>query len=296
MGSVSSIVPSGVASASSISPRLISRCAQALSRAEAYIRGRQSPDGGFCFYLYGPIDEPNLADTYHAVAALRLLGSEVPLARETADFVRRARTPGLTYLYFRAFTLDELGLADLVGTETLERIRALTITPPHAARSMNRGDWLESVRKKVRLRRRFARNGDSEAAQWVEYMRRQADCGVRRNLRDTYLAVSVGSLLGFPTPRDTVEFVESLQSLPIGFRMTRRSSMPSLEVAYAGARCCDLLRLPVRHAREVIEFTLACQSADGGFAHAPTGLPNLELTCHALRLIALLAPESIGKR
>lgn len=73
--------------------------------------------------------------------------------------------------------------------------------------------------------------------------------------------------------------------------MTPRAAMAGLEVLHAGTRCCTLLGLPVRHAREVIEFVLACQGADGGFSRAATAVPDLERTEHALQILAVTAPD-----
>ena len=63
-----------------LSVPLTSRARQAVAEATAYLRGRQSYNGGFCFYRFEYLDEPNLRDTYHAIAALTLLGAEVPRA------------------------------------------------------------------------------------------------------------------------------------------------------------------------------------------------------------------------
>lgn len=293
---------------------LVSRCSDAVARAAAYIRTRQSPSGGFCFYRYGGIDEPNLGDTYYAVAGLRLFGIEVPNARKTADFVSQARIFGLTYLYFCAFTLEHLGLASRISEEALAAIRSLSITVPEDAGSVDTSGWLESVRKTIRLQQRFAPTGQDRAAQgekpaamlapraarsenryaqaatFVADLMLRGGFGVRTNLWDTSLALSVGALLGLRPPEEMVAFVDSLQEPPVGFLMTPHSAVASLDVAYAGARCCEVLDLAMRHRREMIDFTVSCQSTNGGFAHAPMALPNLEFTYRGLQTLAMLVP------
>lgn len=301
---------------------LRAKCLLAVAQAAAYIRGRQSPSGGFCFYRYGDVDEPNLGDTYYAVSALRLFGIEVPHALEAADFAAQARIFGLNYLYFLAFTLDRLGLGSRVGGKPLELIRGLSITVPRATRSLDSSAWLESVRKTIRLQQRFAPSGPDapgtsetqtagcataeraaegerryvRISEFLEGLMKRGGLGVGDNLWDTCLAVGIGSMLGLRASQEIVAFVDSLQQPPFGFMMTARSTMSSLDVAYAGARCCALLELPVRREREVLELTLACQSANGGFAHAPTALPNLEHTYRALQTLALLMPELTQRR
>lgn len=300
---------------SAISPtNVVPKHIDAVKRAEAYIRTRQSPCGGFCFYRYGVIDEPNLGDTYYAVAALRLFGLKVPSARKVADFVSRARVFGLTYLYFSAFTLDQLGLGPQVGQETLAAIGSLQIKIPEAAQSTDGSGWLESTRKTIRLQQRFASDAAGErqtlarhlvpgvhslgqesrygqVAEFLVELMERGGHGVGANLWDTHLALSVGALLGLRPSEQTVAFVDSLQQPPIGFLMTARSAMPNLDVAYAGVRCCKILGLAVTRKEEVLDFTLACQSVNGGFAHAPDALPNLEFTYQGLKTLATLVPE-----
>jgi hypothetical protein len=289
-----------------------------VARAAAYIRTRQSPSGGFCFYRYGGIDEPNLGDTYYAVAGLRLFGIEVPNARKTADFVSQARIFGLTYLYFCSFTLDHLGLASKISEETLAAIRNLPVAAPEGAASVDSSGWLESVRKTIRLQQRFtpltfgsstrqgkhaqtpgpvASEAPSEsfhphASAFVAGLMKRRGFGVRSNLWDACLALSIGALLGLRPPEDMAAFIDSLQQPPIGFLMTPRSAVASLDVAYAGARCSQILGLAVRYHEELIDFTLSCQSTNGGFAHAPMALANLEFTYRGLRTLAILVPES----
>lgn len=302
---------------------LESKCTAAVARAAAYIRGRQSPSGGFCFYRHGPVEEPSLGDTYYAVSGLELFDLEVPNARGVAEYVCRARIFGLTYLYFCAFTLDRLGLASRLGAEALAQIDALAVRLPGEGRSddwtdtVDRGAWLESVRKTIRLQRRFGsgetenapsratandyaisarqlaadRDRSAPVARFIGDLLARGGFGVRINLWDTYLALAIGSLLGIEATADTASFVDSLQEPPFGFLMTPRSAMPSLDVVYAGVRCCKFLKLPIRYEREALAFLLACQTSDGGFSHAPTALPNLEFTYRGLQTLALLAPE-----
>jgi len=296
---------------------LLSRCNDAVERAAAYIRTRQSPSGGFCFYRYRGIDEPNLGDTYCAVAALRLFGIEVPNARKTAGFAAQARIFGLTYLYFCSFILDRLGLGSRISEETLAAIRSLSITVPASAGSIDTSGWLESMRKTIRLQQRFTPHAlavatgheksvgnpgsvaardpaDSRYAQIARFMAdllMRGGLGILSNLWDTCLALSVGTLLGLRPSEEVIAFIDSLQQPPIGFLMTTRSAMANLDVAYAGARSCELLGLAVRHREDLIDFTLSCQSTNGGFAHAPQALPNLEFTYRGLQTLAILVPE-----
>lgn len=289
---------------------LISRCSDAVVRAAAYIRSRQSSCGGFCFYRYGSVDEPNLGDTYYAVAALRLFGIKVPNAGKIADFVTEAPAFGLTYLYFSALTLDHLGLDSRINAETFESIGNLPIAVPETTSSEDTNGWLESVRKTVLLQRQFtptalhkvaptrklatarSNNRYAQVAAFTAELMNRGGFGVGRKLWDTYLALRIGACLGLQLPDKIVEFVDSLQQPPIGFLMTPHSAMPSLDVAYAGVLCCQILGIPVRHKQEVVELTLGCQTASGGFTHAPMALASLDFTYRALKILSILVPET----
>lgn len=246
-----------------------------------------------------------------------MFGIEVPNAVKTAHFVSHARIFGLTYVYFCVFTLDLLSLGSRVGEEALELIRSLSIPVPKATDSVDATSWLESARKTIRLQLRFApltlhgakacetlatrlaplaysagsESRYAQVAAFIAELMKRGGFGVGINLWDTYLALSVGALLGLQALQETAAFVDSLQRPPIGFLMTPHSAMSSLDVAYAGVRCCEILGLPVRHREEVIDFTLACQATNGGFAHAPMALPNIEFTYLALKIVAILLPE-----
>ncbi len=287
---------SGISSVARVirSASVKSKCLEAVARAAAYICGRQSPRGGFCFYRHGNVDEPNLADTYYAVAALRLFGAHVPHARSIASFVGRARIFGVTHLYFCAFALERLALSARVGEPALQLIRDLRVVLPVMPRSPATSGWLESTRMTVRLQKHFlaaqAATAYSPLVAFLQDDMTRSGFEIHGTLWDTYLALSIGSLLGLRGTAESAAFVDSLQRPPFGFQMTSSSTMSGIDAAYAGLRCCDLLSLPVKHEHEVIEFCLACQAANGGFAHVPGALPNLEFTYRGLQCLALLLP------
>jgi hypothetical protein len=300
-----------------LSAALKAKCRRALADAISYIRGRQSPSGGFCFYRHGGVDEPNLGDTYYAVAALELLDAQIPAPEKKRQFLSQSRLFGLTYLYFYVFTLDRLAPDHRITAKILEHVNSLTIGLSDAQHRVDTSDWLESARKTIRLQRHFGvtfppslttlliRKSSSAAqatpalrldrythvASFVQSLNKGGGFGERANLWDTYLALSVLSLLAIPPDPQSIEFVDSLQQPPFGFAMSGNSTMASLDVVFAGVRCCELLALPIRHAMQALEFTLGCQTADGGFAHASVALPNLEFTYRAVRTLVSLAPE-----
>jgi hypothetical protein len=272
---------------------LLTKIGEALAGAETYIRGRQSAEGGFCFYRSTFVDEPFLGDTYYAISALRLLGVEVPRAADAAEFVSRASLFGLNYLYFYAFSLDLLGYASLIRPEPLASIRELGVAAPDAQAGVPTGEWLENTRKTVQLQKRFAGSLDhSNVVRYLRNMKRNGGFGNAPNLVDTHRALEILMMIdpdgGFD---DTASFINELQKPPAGFTATRESSAANLEVLEAGVKCCSLLHVPVRHRVAVLEFALACQCNNGGFSRVPVALPDLEQTHRALQTIVLLAPD-----
>ncbi|KRE89024.1 hypothetical protein ASG87_05605 [Frateuria sp. Soil773] len=100
----------------------------ALQRASAYLLGKQSPQGGFCFYRGYYLEELNPADTWHGLAVLRnLLHAELPQWKRHAEFVvSQTVEPQPFALYCR--------MRSLYALDTIHR-------PSPAGRS---GAWIRS--------------------------------------------------------------------------------------------------------------------------------------------------------
>jgi hypothetical protein len=102
--------------------------------------------------------------------------------------------------------------------------------------------WLESILRIVRLLRRFA--GLPELPHVVRFVRglcREGGYGAKPNLRDTWLASSILSVLGEPLSSGTPAFIDRLQIPSFGFTYTADSLMGNLDVLHAvssAARCC----------------------------------------------------------
>ena len=255
--------------------------------AAAYLRSRQSPAGGFCFYRWRGLDEPNLFDTWHALAALRLLGAEVPRAGQTARFLAQFPAAGADQLYYLSFSLDLLGRSERLGEERLELIRALKPRLPPTAGGPDTTAWLQSTRRLLRLKSRFACISGWEALPaFLDQLRNGAGYGDGPNLIDTCLCLAIGAGLGIaPRDRAARDFVDSLQMPGCGFALTLDSRVANLEVLYAGTLCCGMLGLPLRHRADALRFVAACQTARGGFARAPGALADIEMTHRALQVM-----------
>lgn len=276
-----------------ISAELSSQARAAAGLAAEYLRGRQSRDGGFCFYKTEYVDEPNLHDTYHAVAALTLLGEAVPRVDELVRFLDHYPLCGLNYLYFYAFTLDLVRRAMLVDAHRRAQIRDLPVTVPPAGSGTDTGAWLEGTLRTLQLKQRFAELGNyPDVMDFINGLKVRGGYGAKPNLWDTYRCLSILTLLGDHQAReDTRAFINRLQMPSLGFTLTEDSLTANLDIIYAGMECCVLLDATVKYPADVLAFVLSCQTIGGGFSRASNALPDIAYTHLALRIITLIGRD-----
>jgi len=61
-----------------------------------------------------------------------------------------------------------------------------------------------------------------------------------------------------------------------------------LGLLYAGTFACQLLGVEIQYPTSVVNFVKLCQMGKGGFARMPTGLPDIEKTYRAVKLLSVL--------
>lgn len=269
-----------------------SRVEAACSRAAEYLLSRQSAGGGFCFYRSEHVDEPNLSDTFHALAALRLLGCEVPMRDQQLAFIRRvAPTKQPADLLHLADIARLLNPTDAVYDATRRHVRALIVSPAPPRDSAASSSWLTRTRVIAILQRRFDAFADAGSVRSsVESLMQDGGFGAGPNLVDTWKAVEILAACGGPLRLPgLLEFVDRLQVAALGFTMTTTSLMGRLEIVAAGVSCSRTLGLPLRYADDALRFVLACQTDRGGFADAPGALPDVGLTYQALATLLWLS-------
>lgn len=266
----------------------------ACTRAAEYVLGRQCRDGGFCFYRTKDINESNLADTYHALSVLRLLGREVPHCEQVLSFLNgfqgRSQPDDLYHLS---------GVAKLAHAEASvlsayrEPSMALTLALPPHRQSTEVSAWLSHARTVVLLKRRLGALTYSQGlCATIVSLIHDGGFGPGPNLLDTFSAIELLAAYDVPLAiPGLASFVDELQHPSCGFTMTRTSRMERLELVAAGVACCRLLKIPVRYSAEALRFILACQTQRGGFAAAPDALPDIMLTHQAV--VTLLALNAI---
>lgn len=262
-------------------PRLIEVC----DRARAYLLDRECSAGGFCFYRTTDLDEPNLFDTWHAVAALALLGEKPRRRERLIRFVVEQGVAGeLYFLYYRARILHALGVADTERGAARKLIADLAPRLPDASDAAAFSSALDRLRMTLWLKQHagtpFPARRIANALWAIEHP--TGGFGVPANLLDTRVALAILALCQEHVTRRTSEFVSRTELPGLGFRLTDDSLTSNLETTCAGLACARRLWLTVPVEAEAIRFILACQSANGGFARAPGALPGIGLTHLAL--------------
>jgi hypothetical protein len=279
------------------------RVVHACSRAVRYVLSRQCASGGFCFYRSDYLEEPNLADTYHAVTALGLLGHAVPREADVAAFLDGFPPSAQpAHLYYRVGTRRALEPAFRPAEGLARSIQDLRLTTPPS--TIRLSGWLARTRLCVRLKRELADVAGEDAMlpdgstirRWLRrVITREGGFGARPNLHDTWLALEIleacEALDGW---LQTAAFIDRLQAKPFGFTETLVGITANIDVIFAGVRCCGLLGIPVRYPERALRFVLQCQTGNGGFARAPDALPGLDYTCAAIGALLSLGKASTG--
>lgn len=259
--------------------------------ARRYLLGCQSPTGGFCFYRSEYLDEANLFDTWHAVAALTLLSELPPHRAELVNFVFAQPPSRQPYaLYYRIFILKALGSSDPDHAVIEKNVRSLVLKLPNPTQQFVLSWQMETLLLTLRLKVYYGIMFPAQdiAQSIVKLEQPNGGFGATPNLLDTQLALEILALLDQTTSTRTPVFVAHLEGPGYAFRLTERSLSPHLETVCAGIECCQRLNLPVGYPEDAATFILACQTSNGGFARAPGALPNIEFTHLALQGLASL--------
>jgi hypothetical protein len=277
------------------STQLSAKLRSVVANALAYLRDKQSNNGGFCFFKFEHLDRPNLRDTFYATSALKLWRSTIARGDAIVEFLRDEKKDDIDGLFYFARTMQTLGSVDLDRSE-LTRIRELILPTRSLSAQQDTDRWLERIYRTLDLQMRFLRTirDGTIAHHMLEDIACDGGYGETPNLRETALSLRIIDLLG-REPQDrgrTRRFVDGLQHPGVGFTDRPGSQCANLDILVAGIECCSLLGLPLRYPNEALGFVFACQSADGSFSRVPVALPDIAYTHQALQAIAGLTPGS----
>lgn len=265
------------------------RLRSSLLLTRQYLTERQSPSGGFCFYRGYYLEEPNLADTFHAVSAWGLVTRDpLPERRGHVAFVLRHEVEQQPFaLYYRVNSLRALGASDPDEERVREAVAALPLVLPNMGSTAPQLP-LRRLAYCLWLKRHFGLLDGPEVHVGEALFASEGDeggYGNPPNLVDTIEALQVLTLCGARPRALTVGFVRSLGIPGFGFQLTAHSLSPSLETTCAGIECSSLLGTSVEFADDALDYVLACQTGNGGYALRPGALPNLAWTHLALRAL-----------
>lgn len=275
------------------------RTAIEVERCRQYILGRQSPQGGFCFYRYEPwgVEEPNASDTCAAVASLRLLGVDIPRRAELAAWPcnLQAADGGYPSLRIAEAALDALRLLDgepKYDPRSLIQGRILRISQ-RVQREGRVRQWLDSAARGARLLCALRLPAEPLRASVSSHLgperRPWGDVATAAwSVIDTWCMLDLLLHLRLEAPSATLQYLRACEDGRRGINRVPHAITTSLKVQLAGLRAFGCLAATPRHKDAIAAFAARCQSTAGGFARVPGALPNLRDTCRALTVLSAL--------
>lgn len=275
------------------------------SAAAAYVAGRQTPLGGFCFYRGWGVEEPSPADTFHALAALALLGEQPLDAPAATSWLQALQTDAGAYRDITTAWYAAEGLACLGALPRrdpapwLSRHSNLLFEQP-ALGSRAEAVLLETARY-LELCRRFQVPLESRyrvaAAQTLHALRDPSGPFPRGapTLVADASALRVAAAAALMPDRRLLDHVHACEDRVYGFRALPSGGRSThLEVLAAGCAILSRFGVPVRYAAALRHTVAACQRPSGGFGRHIDAIPTLRATWLALSILRMLdAPEEI---
>ncbi|UIE36550.1 prenyltransferase/squalene oxidase repeat-containing protein [Leptodesmis sichuanensis] len=277
-----------------------------LKRTVQYLSSKQCANGGFCVYKTEYLEEPNPTDTFFAVSSFQLLGEVIPNRDRVLSYLRQALTNlkkqfplstdtqsnihntfAFNYLYFPFYTLNRMGCLylDEFWRDVLNRLEILLPEEVYANESGATQQWLL---RKVRTKK-FAGEipNHQQVIDFILDLQNDGGFGVKPNLIDTYWSVALLKEMDYDLTQmdSTRQFIQRLQTPQSGFTLTEDGLMTSLEVIYAGVFASLILHMEIPYIEAALQFVQMCQMDRGGFARMPVGLPDIESTYRALKVL-----------
>ncbi len=265
-------------------------------RIVRYVLERRCREGGFCFYR---LEEPNGADTYHALSTLHLLG--VPFREDrTLSFLRaRQQADGAYESIFQAFyclgSLKRLGEDPDVDPAPyiLEHLHVYDVEMlPAEVTSIFRRMWI--LVELCAIRHIVPEPSLRDAVIRFVLHFRHEDGGFGApyaTLLETAQALNILDRLDYPVKALGSESFVSRCADPIcGFVDVPSTTFSFLEHIHAGVAASTLLNRPIPYATPCLQFLSACQTRSGGFSRSThTGIATLEDTFLAVETGHLLS-------
>lgn len=273
----------------------------AVAAAAEYVRGRQTPDGGFSFYRSGSVEEPSPADTYYALLTLAAAGDRVPRRERCVQWLQSRQLAdgdfsGLAAAWYVTQALELLGAAPQRPWSDWLAARAATLFDMAAAGT--RADASRQIADACRLVQlwllAFGRLEPRQRTAVEALLRRLSDPGggfprARPTLADSLRAVRLARCAGLIPDRGVLAFARDCEDAGFGFRSARRGRSTHVDALAAGLEILAEFDRGPRHPAALQATLAGCQHAGGGFARQPGALPTLRDTCLAVGALLRLA-------
>jgi len=255
-------------------------------RTSRYILERQCRSGGFCFYR---LEEPNGADTFYALATLKMLGHTVH-SESTRRFLEANQKPDGSYdnLYQAYYAIRGLNyLGDRPRQDPRPYLREqLEAFPVENA-------TLETQLKRLKLLIELCLElqiaiPSAKRKEMIDFIlachNEDGGFGVpSSNLLISYYALTCLDAIAFSLESlGSERFLRACEHPVHGFLNVPDMAPSFLEHILAGAESCRVLGYVPAYRGACRRFVVHCQSTNGGFSRSPGGLPTLQDTYRAV--------------
>lgn len=266
-----------------------------------YVLGRRTPEGGYCFYRtpQWAVEEPNAPDTLAAVESLRLLGVDIPAARETGDWLRGLQDecggyPTLTIGWAALRALDVLGVEPKFSPDQWlgGRLDALWVCDGPR-------EWRAAITDAVhlceltRLRHRALRGSERDSITALLNAARAADGGWASpgaDLETTAMGLRLGRLVNPQWQPDPplASFLGRCEDDLLGLRLAPGARSTSVGALWGGLALSHALGRRLHHLDAVEQQLVLLQRPDGGLGARHRAISALRATWLGLQAAALL--------
>lgn len=267
-------------------------------RVVRYVLERKCLSGGFCFYR---LQEPNGADTWHALSILALLKAGIA-DEATAAYLKGTQHPDGSYdsLYAAWYAIQ--GLA-LLGEKPSRDPRPYVMS----SLAQYRFDATKLPAEIISLFRRTSTLVDLYGALAMDadgtlrdstiefilgFQNEDGGFGYRfSTLLDTARALAMLERLAYPLKElGSERFVRRCEVPFFGFTDIPRTTLSFLEYVHAGVLASHRLRLRPAYRDHCEAYILNCRTRTGGFSRTLRGgIATLENTWHGVHALTLLA-------
>jgi hypothetical protein len=266
-----------------------------------YVLGRRTPEGGYCFYRtpQWAVEEPNAPDTLAALKSLKLLDVDIPVPRQTGEWLRGLQDGSGGYP-----TLT-------IGWAALRALHVLKVAPKFRPDQWLLG-WLEAfcgtngprdwraaiidavhLCELIRLRHGRIRGPERDSMAGLLDAARSADGGWASpgaDLETTAMGLRLAQLVDLHWQPDPplVTFLDRCEDELLGLRLAPDAGTTAVGALWGGLALGRALHRRLRYLDAVQQQLVLLQRPDGGLGARHRAISALQATCLGIEAAALL--------